>query len=162
MDIEEDNSEINYIPIDTNKILQKIETLQSQLPAILADFVKAFILFNKNPESPEYEQFFENIKSNLIKTGSSLFIISNEIQSNTDTMNKNLFKINKLIEEEKKKNKILKIKHGIIENKNNASTELISDYKQIYQSEYLKNFAMCLSIVVVLITIKKVYKSNNV
>jgi hypothetical protein len=161
MNIEE-NSDINNKPIDTNKIIQKIETLQSQLPAILADFVKAFIFVNKTPEYPEYQQFFENIKSNLIQSGSSLFMISNELQKNTDDMNESLFKLNKMIKEEKMKNEMLKKKHGIIERKNNASVELISDYKHIYQSEYLKNFAMFLSIIVALVTIKKVYKSNNV
>jgi hypothetical protein len=150
--------EINNFPHSTI-FTQKLETLQSQLPAILADFKKYYVFFNKNPEYPEYEQMFQNIKSNLNNVNSQLFLLSNNIQLNTDKINEKLFALDVLIRKEKKKNKELKLKLGIIEHKNNAASELIYDYKEMYESGYLRNWALFLSILVVGFTISKTFKS---
>ena len=56
---------------------QKLETLQSQLPSILDDFSKYYVLFNKSPENPEYQQAFQNIKSNL----NNIYDILEELKS---------------------------------------------------------------------------------
>ena len=64
-----------------------------------------------------------------------------------------------LIRKEKKKNRELKLKLGIIEHKNSAASELIYDYKEMYESDYLRNWALFLSIVVVGLTISKTFKS---
>jgi hypothetical protein len=141
------------------QFLQKLQELQSQLPAILADFTKYYVFFNKNPEYPEYEQFFQNIKSNLNNVNSKLFMLSNDVQSNTDKINEKLFALDFLIRTEKNKNRELKSKLGIVEHKNSAASELIYDYKEMYESGYLRNWALFLSIVVVGITISKTFKS---
>ena len=110
---------------------EKLETLNKQLPAILDDFKKYYVFFNKNPEYPEYQNSFENIKGNMNKLSSDLFMLSNDVQSSTGELNKKLFALNVLIQEEKERNRKLKLKLGIIEHKNNAATELIYDYKNI-------------------------------
>jgi hypothetical protein len=138
---------------------QKLETLKSQLPAILADFEKYYVFFNKNPEYPEYEQMFQNIKSNLNDINSQLFVLSNDLQINTDKINEKLFALDVLIREEKTKNRELKLKLGIVEHKNSAASELIYDYKEMYESDYLRNWALFLSIIVVGIAISKTFKS---
>ena len=136
---------------------QKLETLQSQLPSILDDFSKYYVLFNKNPEYPEYQQSFQYIKSNLNNINSNLFTLSNDVQKNTDKINETLFALDFLIKKEKEKNRQLKLKLGIVEHKNNAASELIYDYKEMYESGYLRNWALFLSIIVVGFTIKKIY-----
>ena len=139
---------------------EKINTLQSQLPAILSDFTKYYVFFNKNPEYPEYERMFENIKGNLNNINTELFALSNDVQYNTEELNKKLLALNVLIEKEKRKNKELKLKLGIVEYKNNAATELIYDYKEMYESEYLRNWALFFSVIVVGITISKTFSSS--
>ena len=158
MALQFNEEEINNFESST-KFTQKLETLKSQLPAILADFKKYYIFFNKNPEYPEYEQMFQNIKSNLNDINSQLFILSNDLQINTDKINEKLFALDVLIRKEKKKNRELKLKLGIIEHKNSAASELIYDYKEMYESDYLRNWALFLSIVVVGLTISKTFKS---
>ena len=76
---------------------EKLQTLNQQLPAILADFKKYYVFFNKNPEYPEYQTSFENIKTNIIKLSSDLFMLSNDVQSSTNELNKKLFALNVLI-----------------------------------------------------------------
>ena len=135
---------------------EKLETLNQKLPAILDDFKKYYIFFNKNPEYPEYQNHFENIKGNLIKIHSELFILTNDVESSTQDMNSKLFDLNVLIQQEKERNRMLKRKLGIVENKNNASTELISDYKLIYNSEYLRNWSLFFSILIIGTYISKI------
>ena len=134
----------------------KLRTLNEKLPPILDDFKKYYVFFNKNPEYPEYQNIFENNKSNLTGVNSELFLLSNNVDSSTDKINKQLFELNVLIKREKEKNHKLKKKLGIIEHKNNASTELISDYKKIYESVYLRNWSLFLSILIIGFSISKI------
>jgi DNA repair ATPase RecN len=127
--------------------LSQINTLKEKLPSILEDFVKYYIFYNKNPEYSEYQQMFENIKGNLQKINSELFMTLNNIDKNTETINNRLQKINMLITKEKIKNKQLKRKLGIVEKKYNGSDELISDYKEIYNLDYLNNFALFFGVI---------------
>ncbi len=138
---------------------EKLQTLNQQLPAILADFKKYYVFFNKNPEYPEYQNAFENIKGNMNKLGSELFMLSNDVQSSTNEINKKLFALNILIQKEKERNRELKLKLGIIEHKNSAATELISDYKNMYSEEYLRNWALFLSIIIIGVSISKINKN---
>lgn len=147
------------INMDFNKptvLNEKLKTLNEKLPAILSDFKKYYVFFNKNPEYPEYQNHFENIKGNLTEMYSSLFMLSNEVDSSTQEINKKLNDLNELIQKEKNINSELKSKVSVIENKSNASIELISDYKLMYNSEYLRNWALFLSILIIGTSISKI------
>jgi hypothetical protein len=95
----------------------------------------------------------------MTKLSSDLFVLSNDVQSSTDELNKKLFALNILIQEEKERNRELKLKLGIVEHKNNAATELISDYKNIYSEEYLRNWGLFLSILIIGTSISKISKN---
>jgi len=138
---------------------EKLKTLNQQLPAILDDFKKYYVFFNKNPEYPEYQNLFENIKANMTKLGSELFMLSNDVQSSTNEINVKLFSLDKLIHNEKERNRKLKKSLGIAENENNAATELITDYKYMYSEEYLRNWALFLSIIIIGTFISKIKKT---
>jgi hypothetical protein len=138
---------------------EKLQTLNKQLPSILDDFKKYYVFYNKNPEYPEYQSSFENIKGNMNKLSSDLFILSNDVQSSTGELNKKLFALNVLIQEEKKKNSELKLQLGIVEHKNSAATELIYDYKNMYSEEYLRNWALFISILIIGTSISKIRKN---
>jgi hypothetical protein len=138
---------------------EKLQTLNQQLPAILDDFKKYYVFFNKNPEYPEYQNSFENIKGNMNKLNSDLFMLSNDVQSSTGELNKKLFALNVLIQKEKERNRKLNLGLGIVEHKNNAATELISDYKNIYSEGYLRNWALFVSIIIIGASISKIRKN---
>jgi hypothetical protein len=65
-----------------------------------------------------------------------------------------------MIRKEREKNKELKHKLNFVEHKNNASTELISDYKKMYDYGYLRNWSLIISIVVSISLIKNIYKKQ--
>ena len=64
--------------------LSQINTLKEKLPSVLDDFKKYYVFYNKNPEYSEYQQMFENIKGNLQNINSELFMISNNIEKDTE------------------------------------------------------------------------------
>ena len=100
---------------------------------------------------------FENIQKNLNTINSELFVISNEVDSNTNLMNNQLFELDVAIQQEKKSNFKLKSSLGIVENKYNASNELITNYKEIYNSKYLRNWGLFLSILIIGIIVINIY-----
>ena len=141
--------------------IENIITLKQQLPHILDDFIKYFVLYNKDPNYPGYQSTFENNKSNLNKLSSSLFMISNDVEVNIDNIN-NLYKtLDILIKKERAKNRELKRKLGIVESKTNSSNEMIDDYSEIYDIGYLRNWALFLSIITSGILISVVFKKQN-
>ena len=71
---------------------QRIETLKEQLPSILDDFNKYFVLYSTDPSYPEFGTMFNNIKQNLNSLSASLFMVSNDVDANTDEINKTLKK----------------------------------------------------------------------
>jgi uncharacterized coiled-coil DUF342 family protein len=154
MDLSNDN--VNNTK--TKQFTEKLQTLQSQLPSILEDFKKYYVFYNKNPEYPEYQQLFQNIKGNLNSVNAELFTLSNDVQSNTDKLNDNFSNIDTLIKTAKEKNTRLKKALGIVEHKNNAASEMITDYKKMYDNGYLRNWALFFSILVLGAGIAKVYK----
>jgi chromosome segregation ATPase len=147
---------------DASQFTQKLQTMQSQLPAILADFQNAYVLYNTDQNNQEYKQSFENIKNNLNSLNAQLFTVSNTVQSDIDKINSKLFALDVLIKKERKRNKSLKRKLGIIEDKSSATSEMILNYKEIYQSKYLSNWALFLSIIFVIVTITKIYGKPKV
>jgi hypothetical protein len=104
----------------------------------------------------------ESVKGNITKLSNELFNLSNTVQVDIDTMNTQLVELNNLIKEEKERNRTLKLKLGIVENKNNAASEMISNYKQYYDYGYLRNWGLFLSIIIAGVTISKVFKNNPI
>ena len=155
-----ENREIKETVVQPNKFTQELSVLQGQLPSIIQDFKKYYVFYNKNPDYQEYQTMFQNIKNNLTNISGKLFTLSNDIQSNIDKINIAFSEQDNLIKKEKEKNTKLKEKLGIIEDKTSASFELISNYKDIYNSHYLRNWGIILSTVVIMSTITKVYKNR--
>lgn len=136
---------------------ERVETMQQQLPPILDDFNKYFVLYNKSPNYPEYENMFNNIKQNLNSLGASLFLISNDVDSNIDNINKAFKNLDILITKERVKNRQLKRKLGIVETEANSSKEMINDFNQMYDDDYLRNWGLFLSTIVVGVSISKMF-----
>jgi hypothetical protein len=144
------------------KFSQKLESLKQQLPPILDDYNTYSVLYNNNPGYNEYQQSFDRIQGNLNQLNSELFMLSNDVQSGTDNMNKYLNRLNRLISIEKTTRSDLKKQLGDIESDNNATTEMIINYKEMYNNGYLRNWGLLLSIVLAGFAISKVYSSKLV
>lgn len=136
---------------------ERVQTMKQQLPSILDDFKSYFVLYNKTPNYPEYENMFNNIKRNLNNLSASLFIVSNNVDANIDNINKTFKELDVLIAKERRKNRELKRKLGIIESEVISSKEMIDDYNEMYDDDYLRNWGLFLSTVVVGVSISKLF-----
>ena len=139
---------------------EKVQTLQEQLPAILDDFNKYFVLYNTDPNYPEFETTFNNIKQNLNTMGASLFMVSNNVEVNIENINKTFKLLDILITKERRKNRELRRRLGILDDKNNSSKELIDNYNEMYDTDYLRNWGLFLSSIVVGVSISKMFTSQ--
>ena len=155
------NNVLNVDFQEPKNFIEKVITLQQQMPHILDDFKKYFVLYNKDPNYPEYQNMFENVKSNLTTLSSSLFMVSNEVDSNTDKISDVFNRLDILIKKEKRANIMLKRKLGIVEQKANSTDEMIDNYSEIYDIGYLRNWGLFISIFVAGLCISKVFKQQN-
>jgi hypothetical protein len=136
---------------------ERVKTLEQQLPPILDEFNTYFVLYNKTPNYPEYENIFNNIKQNLNSLGASLFMVSNDVDTNIDNINKAFKALDILINRERKRNRELKRRLGIVETEANSSKEMIHDYNQMYDEDYVRNWGLFLSTVLVGVSISKLF-----
>ena len=132
---------------------EQLANLENVIPALVQDFKKYYVLFHTTPGNQEYKTMFENIQGNLHQVSSQLVSISNDLYYAVEKINKQLFVLNREIETEKDIHRTLEQKVKNVENKNNASVELISDYTKMYNYCYMRNWALLLSLLVLLMTI---------
>jgi hypothetical protein len=156
MNLKGSNIKINKTPEYTNRL----ETLKSETPSILSEYERCYVLHNGNTANSEYKRLFDNINGNLVTLEARFTTLSNDVEKDINEINKELVSLNTLIENEKTTYKNINLKLGIAENKNNASTELISDYKQMYEYGYLRNWGLFFSIIFACYAISKVSKTN--
>lgn len=138
----------------------KLNSIKSQATAILAEYIKNYKdCCDNNPTTytSVCTSVFESIKGNLEEVGTKFFTLSNDIQKNIDLINTKYVELNELIKVEKQTNEKLKDKLGMVKNQNNASNEMIQNYTQLYNLDYLKNWGLFLSILIAALTIKKVF-----
>jgi len=142
--------------------IKQLNQLNESVDLLLAEFSKIFVLYKMNPNTPEYQQQYANMVANINQIQSKLFTTSNSVQVNIDEISQKLLELNILISIERNKNRELKSKLGMIQDKNNSASEMIYNYKQIYNYNYLRNWALFISISLCILTISKVYKSQGV
>jgi hypothetical protein len=156
MELESENHREIYLK--TIEYEGKINELDSGVDLLLDEFKKLYVIIKMNPNNEEYQTQYQNVINNLASILSKLFSISNNVQVNIDDLNKKLFELDILIGKERVKNKELKRKLGIVENKSNAASEMISDFKYIYDKSYLRNWSLLLSSIICLGAIATIYK----
>lgn len=158
MELESENNNYEHIFTKSEQYKEQIYQLDSGVYLLLNEFKKLYVITNMHPTNEEYQTQYQNVINSLAEILSKLFSVSNDVQVNIDNLNKKLFEFDILIRQEKDKNKELKRKLGIVENKSNAASEMISDYKDIYDKRYLRNWSLLLSSIVCLVAIGTIYK----
>ena len=141
--------------------LTKVHTLQNTLSSVLDDYEKYYVFHNKDPSVAEYENHYNNVVSNLQKLSSDLFVVTNALENGIATINVELLDYDPLIEEQKTLNQDLKNKLGTAQNEQNGSDEMINDFKDMYNLQYLSNFAMFGGLIAIIsLLVSKANKRN--
>jgi len=158
--MEINNNEYNVNSNIIKQYEEKLVNLNAGTNILLDEFNKLYVITKMNPADQEYQQKYQNTINSLSEVLSNLFIISNDIQVNTNEINKDLFELDGLIRIERDINTELKEKLKKIGNANSASSEMISDYKNIYNYNYLRNWSLLISSLLCLGTIGIIFKQK--
>ena len=151
---------MQYSDFDKTDYSTQVDDLKNTFPGVLDDFKKYFIFYHKNPDYSEYQNNFENAKSNLNGLITKLFKISGSVQMSTSTMNVNMERINKNIQENKKEYSKLKRRVLHLKEAHNTSDIMVDDYVTIYNMYYLKNAAILFGVLMQIWILTKVFNST--
>jgi len=148
--------------VETSEFNNKLNTLQEKLPAILDDFKKYYVFFNKNPTYSEYQKIYEDLKGNLNSISNELLTITSDVEQNTKNIGEFLLKINESIANEKEKNIKLKSIESNINNSYNGSRIMINEYKETYNAKYYSNIFIFIGIIISTTALIKIFTNRNV
>jgi len=158
----ENEEDININLKNPEQYMNKINELNGSINLLLDQFKEVFIMSKMYPTNEEVQQRYQTAISTIEEIQSKTFSMSNNIQVDLDKLNKILFHLDLLIKKEKETNKELKTKLGIIESSNNSASEMITNYKEIYNIKYLQNWGIVLSTLLCLATIGIIFKKQGV
>ena len=140
----------------------KLKDINDRNPFLLDEYKKLYVISNMNPSNEEYQLQFSNIDNSVKKVNTKLFSMSTEIKNNINKLTESIVSLDRDIQLQKEKKNELNKKLGIVEHKTNAASEMIYDYKQIYNERYLRNWAMGISIISGILVVKWMFKPPGV
>jgi predicted RNase H-like nuclease (RuvC/YqgF family) len=138
----------------------KLNDIKNSSVFLLDEYIKLYVIKSMNPENQEYQQQFSNIDDNVKQITTKLFSISTNIKKNIHKLTEYIISLDNEIKSRRETKKQLNRKLGIVKNETNAASEMIDDYKQIYNERYLRNWALGISIVSGVLVIKWMFKSK--
>jgi|LakMenE01Jun11ns_1017448.scaffolds.fasta_scaffold9737480_1 hypothetical protein len=139
---------------------EKINNIKSQFFSALDDFKKYYVYYNKNPEVNEFQNYYVNSKGQLQNLSRDLFLTTNNIDKNIETLDKSMSSISAQLDDEKKLNKEMMKLIASLENTQNGSEILIDDSKSNYNEQYINNWEIFFGILFVSILLGKLFKNN--
>jgi peptidoglycan hydrolase CwlO-like protein len=143
----------------SKKFEEQIEKVKSQYPAILEDFKKYYVLHNSDPKNSEYKNYYNNANYQLTETLNNLTDISKQIADSTERVNSHFQKIDGKITEEREVNTLLKDVYGNVEGKLGGTTQLIDNYKELYNREFRKTILLAFGVIAVIYGLHRLYRT---
>ena len=122
----------------------KLNTFSQKFPEILDEFKRNYVIYNQHPEFQEYENAFSNTKGSLSSINKELFMLTNDVQSNINVLNKESDNITDELSKLKETNEELKLKLSGSTGTNSAADEMNADAKEQFKYQYIKNLSMIL------------------
>ncbi len=146
---------------DAESYTEQLQALQSQTLAVLDDFVNDFVNYSLNTQNTEAQQSLQNDKNAINGISSQLKSMSSSLDTNINIIDSSLVELNELIQEAKQTNKELNAAINLINN-TETSDQQMTEYKEMYNYGYLRNWGLAISIIIGFVAISSVYKNNNV
>lgn len=156
MELENENIDLNLKKPE--EYINKLDELSGGVNLLLDEFKKIYIIAKMHPNNEDIQDRYQDMISNINQLQAKMFSVSNDVQVNINDINQKMLSLNLMIEKERNKNKELRKKLGMVEHKNNSASEMISDYKEIYDIKYLRNWGLFLSTIICIFAISSVYK----
>ncbi|MDA9072801.1 hypothetical protein N9K75_02900 [bacterium] len=138
-----------------------LQTSRSQIPSILSDFRKYYVMYHKNPEVDEFKNFFFESKQQLSTLNNSLFSIQTELETNIQKMETEMRNISEKIDKEKLRYGNAFTRQSQLTNANDGAEQLISDSQQLYNIQYMKNVELLVGVFFLLGLVIKSVRANR-
>ena len=136
----------------------RVDDLQKQMPSVLDDYKKIYVEYNKSPENTQ--RIYDKIMGNITNVNVQLRKIQVEVDADITTFNNDMSEINKKISDNKNKNIEYKELLGDTTYKSNSADIMYNDYKELYESAYLKNWALFMGVIVSVALTIRTFKIN--
>ena len=125
---------------------EKIEGIESKFFSALDDYKKYYVYYNKNPEVNEFQNYYENSKSQIRSISKDLVNVTKEINDEIEYLDEYMSNVNTSISKEREKNAKIKRLLANIKNTENGSEILIDDSKKEYNTQYYINIELVIGI----------------
>ena len=145
----------------TQQFKDTLNGYANQFPAILSDFIPAYVNTKLSPDNPTYLNTYNSCKDNITQVQSQLFITTNNIQSEIDNLNSNNATLDSNINAEQTKNIELTNSLQQILSVDSGASILIGETTEIYKTQYISNVAIIIGIIVLIIMLFSVYRKNT-
>ena len=119
----------------TKQFSEQINNIKSQFFSALDDFKKYYVYYNKNPEVDEFQNYYLNSKSQLQNMSRDLFLTTNNIDKNIESLDTEMEGISIKLEDEKSLNIELMKTLANLEKTQNGSELLIDNSKDLYNTQ---------------------------
>lgn len=139
-------------------VVSKIFAIKEQFFSVLDDFKKNYILYNKNPDYTEYENAYNENKSQLQGLQKTMFSINNSIQSSTEKISDVKNSLELKLEGLKEQIDNLEIITASLGQNGDSSEVMKDDFVILYNYQYLQNFCLFIGCVIVVILFGTLFK----
>jgi len=146
----------------SDSIQDKIITVNDRFYSALDDFSNSYINYKLYPGYSENENIYANNKAILESLQADVFVATNDVQRNIDTLNGLITDLNSKISAEKNKNATLKSQLSQLMSSSNGANSLIGESSELYKMQWMSNITLFIGIFLVLITLFKVFKKPTV
>ena len=140
-----------------DQILDKLNAYTSKFYSALDDFSDSYINYKLYPGYSENQNIYANNKAILESLQADVFVATNDVQRNIDTLNGLITDLNAKINIEKTKNTTLKSQLSQLMSSSNGADLLIGEASELYKMQWLSNVTLFIGIFLVLITLFKVF-----
>jgi peptidoglycan hydrolase CwlO-like protein len=145
-----------------DQILDKLNAYTSKFYSALDDFSNSYINYKLYPGYSENENIYANNKAILESLQADVFVATNDVQRNIETLNGLITDLNSKISAEKNKNATLKSQLSQLMSSSNGANSLIGESSELYKMQWMSNITLFIGIFLVLITLFKVFKKPTV
>jgi hypothetical protein len=140
-----------------DQILDKLNAYKSKFYSALDDFSNSYVNYKLYPGYSENENIYANNKAILESLQADVFVATNDIQRNIDTLNTLITDLNTKISTEKTNNTTLKSQLSQLTSSSNGADSLIGESSELYKMQWLSNVTLFIGIFLILITLFKVF-----
>jgi len=145
-----------------DQIFDKLNAYTSKFYSALDDFSDSYVNYKLYPGYSENENIYANNKAILESLQADVFVATNDVQRNIDTLNSLITDLNAKISTEKTKNTTLKSQLSQLMSSSNGADSLIGESSELYRMQWLSNVTLFIGIFLVLITLFKVFSKPTV